>query len=274
MISSNAVSGQLPIVHYSHGTTISPEFTVIKQVGYRGNTMFATCGRTVAQNDPDTKACTRGGDFYMSKAGFTKGGSSNPSETIPQVFIIESLDFEDEADRLEGKVLADVLAMCGKQPRYFYFRTAAELAVLADKFYESKYRYLHLSCHGSNTSIHTTLDSIPYVGFAEMFSGKLIHRRLFASACEVGNELFSEVVGGRNKGMHSIAAPADAIRFDVAVSFWAAFYVKAFSINDSSMRAADITTVFRPLCSLFDTRLHWSRYSNKRRKWEHAVIHH
>ena len=212
-------------------------------------------------------------DLYMNEDASRKDGSHKISKTIPQVFIIESLDFDDEGEfRLEGKVLADVLAMCRKKPRYFYFRTAAELTVLADKFYQSGYRYLHLSCHGSNRSIHTTLDSIPYAQFAEIFSGKLVNRRLFASACEVGNQRFSEVVGEQNKGMHSIAAPADAIRFDVAVAFWAAFYVKAFSINDSAMKAADITTVLRPLCALFDTRLHWSRYSNKRRKWDHEVI--
>lgn len=211
--------------------------------------------------------------FYMNKGILTSGESHKTAKTIPQVFIIESLNFDDEdGSRLEGKVLADVLAMCGKDPRYFYFRTAAELAVLADKFYHSGYRYLHLSCHGSDRSIETTLDSIPYVRFAEMFSGKLVNRRLFASACEVGSRQFSEAVGGQNKGMHSIAAPADTIRFDVAVAFWAAFYVKAFLINDSAMKAADITTVLRPLCALFDTRLHWSRYSNKRKQWHHEVI--
>lgn len=195
------------------------------------------------------------------------------AKTLPQVFIIESLDFDDErAARLEGRVLADVLRMCGKDPLYFYFRTEAELIVLAEKFYQSGYRYLHLSCHGSDTSIEATLNSITYVRFAEIFDGKLVNRRLFASACEVGNELFSQVVGGRNKGMHSVAAPADAIRFDIAVAFWSAFYVKAFYINESAMKAADITSIFQPLCTLFRTRLHWSRYSAKRRRWDHEVI--
>ena len=203
----------------------------------------------------------------------TFGGVAPEAKTVPQVFIIESLRFSDERDaRLEGKVLADVLKMCGKNPLYFYFRTEAELVVLAKKFHASGYRYLHISCHGSDDSIETTLDSIPYARFAEVFANKLVNRRLFASACEVGNELFSEEIGGLNKGMHSIAAPADAIRFDVAVAFWAAFYVKAFYINESAMKAADITGVFRPLCALFDIRLHWSRYSAKHERWDHEVI--
>jgi hypothetical protein len=204
-----------------------------------------------------------------------KGADTRDSvaKTLPQVFIVESLDFDDErAARLEGKVLADILKMCGKEPIYFYFRTEAELVVLAEKFYQSGYRYLHVSCHGSDTSIEATLDSISYARFAEIFDGKLVNRRLFASACEVGNELFSQVVGGRNKGMHSIAAPADAIRFDIAVAFWSGFYVKAFSINETAMKAADITGIFQPLCTLFRTKLHWSRYIAKSKRWDHVLI--
>lgn len=195
------------------------------------------------------------------------------TKTLPEVFIIESLGFDDERDaRLEGKVLAAVLTMCGKDPLYYYFRTEEELVVLAEKFYKSGYRYLHVSCHGSARSISTTLGSIPYARFAEIFADKLVNRRLFASACQVGNEQFSEAIGRRNKGMHSIAAPADKIHFDIAVAFWSAFYVKAFSINESAMQAADITNVLRPLCALFDTRLHWSRYSKGSEHWDHELI--
>lgn len=201
------------------------------------------------------------------------GKKDSVAKTLPQVFIIESLDFEDErATRLEGKVLADVLKMCNKEPLYFYFRTEAELIVLAEKFYQSGYRYLHLSCHGSDTSIEATLDSISYERFAEIFDGKLVNRRLFASACEVGNKRFSKIVGGRNKRMHSIAAPAEAIRFDIAVAFWSAFYVKAFYINRKAMKAADITGIFQPLCTLFRTKLHWSRYNAKTKRWAHELI--
>lgn len=43
----------------------------------------------------------------------------NKAETVPQVFIIESLGLVDEAkERREGAVLAAVLKMCGKNPLY------------------------------------------------------------------------------------------------------------------------------------------------------------
>ena len=196
----------------------------------------------------------------------------NNPKTIPQVFIIESLRFEDEDDgTLEGKVLADVLHMCGKKPIYYYFRTEKELIALAQKFDESGYRYLHLSCHGNNKSVASTLDSIGFERLSNIFRGKLKRRRLFASACEVGTEHFSDLIGKANPGMHSIAAPVDSIHFDVAVAFWSAFYVKAFRTDHRAMKAAHIASILRSLSELFGTRVHWSR-ADSDDNWTHEVI--
>src|SRR4051812_29448548 len=82
------------------------------------------------------------------------------SDTVPEVFIIESLELEDEEEGREGAVLAAVLKMCGKNPLYYYIRTEAELEMLAGKFKESGYRYLHISCHGGDDALHTTIDVI------------------------------------------------------------------------------------------------------------------
>jgi hypothetical protein len=193
--------------------------------------------------------------------------------TVAEVFIIESLSLIDEAkERHEGEVLANVLRMCGKKPLYYYIRTKAELEMLAEEFEASGYRYLHLSCHGGDTTIETTIDSVPYVEFAQMFDGRLKHRRLFASACGAGNQMFAELVGARNKGMHSVAGPSEEMQFDHAVAFWSAFYVKAFSVNRNSMNARDIPEIMKPLVSLFGTPIHWSRYSNKKDVWSHELL--
>src|ERR1700741_3625319 len=86
-----------------------------------------------------------------------------PTDTVPEVFVLESLELNDEADeRREGAVLAAVLKMCGKNPLYYYIRTKAELKFMAEEFTRSGYRYLHLSCHGGQTSLATTLDSVSY----------------------------------------------------------------------------------------------------------------
>jgi len=194
------------------------------------------------------------------------------SDTVPEVFIIESLELTDEAkEKREGAVLAAVLKMCGKNPLYYYIRTKAELELMAKEFEASGYRYLHISCHGGDTSLETTLDSVSYQEFAKIFSGRLKDRRLFVSACSAGNELFAELVGGKNKDVISVAAPSNDIRFDHAVAFWSSFYVKTFSINAKSMNSNRIVEVLKPLAALFNAPVHFSR-RDKQKKWDHELI--
>jgi hypothetical protein len=194
------------------------------------------------------------------------------TDTVPEVFIIESLTLTDEAkDRREGEVLAAVLKMCGKKPLYYYIRTRAELEHLAAEFEASGYRYLHLSCHGGDTSLATTLDSINYKNVAKILANRLGGRRLFVSACSAGNEMFAELVGAQNKAVISIAAPAEDIRFDHAVAFWSALYVKLFSINAKSMHSGRVVEVMRALAELFNVPMHWSR-RGERKEWTHELI--
>lgn len=193
------------------------------------------------------------------------------SDTVAQVFIIETLELIDETkERREGAVLASVLKMCGKNPLYYYIRTKKELEYIAEEFEASGYRYLHISCHGGDTSLETTLDSVSYEEFAKVFERKLKGRRLFVSACSAGNEMFAELVGSKNKNVISIAAPSTDIRFDHAVAFWTSFYVKTFSLNSKSMNSARIIEVAKPLSALFSAPLHFSRRKNG--NWVHEVI--
>jgi len=194
-------------------------------------------------------------------------------ETFSEVFILESLTVEDErAKRFEGKVLADVLKMCGKHPEYFYFRTEQELEELVKEFRRSGYRFLHLSCHGSDTEIFTTYGSMTYGRFSQIFAGHLQNRRLFVSACEVGNELFGTAVGSSNKGMYSIASPCVKIEFDKAVALWSALYVHMFSVNEHHVKVKDIDLALDSLCRLFDTPFMFSIYHAEKDDWEHRSI--
>lgn len=193
------------------------------------------------------------------------------SNTVAQVFIIESLKLVDETkERREGAVLASVLKMCGKNPLYYYIRTRAELEYIAEEFEASGYRYLHISCHGGETSLEMTLDSVSYKDFAKIFAEKLKNRRLFVSACSAGNEMFAELVASKNKDAISIAAPSTDIRFDHAVAFWTSFYVKTFSQNSNSMKSTRIIEVVKSLAALFSAPLHFSQ--RKSGTWEHKVI--
>jgi len=194
------------------------------------------------------------------------------SDTVPEVFIIESLELTDEAkERRGGAVLAAVFKMCGKNPLYYYIRTKAELELMAKEFERSGYRYLHISCHGGDTSLETTLNSVDYQEFADIFRGRLKSRRLFVSACSAGNQLFAEVIGGKNKDLISIAAPSHDIQFDHAVAFWSSFYVKTFSMNAKSMNSDRIVEVLKPLAALFGEPVHFSK-KNKQGAWIHEVI--
>src|SRR4051794_29425241 len=108
------------------------------------------------------------------------------AKTKPQVFIIESLRFPDEeGDFFEGRRISDMLALSGKECRYFYVRTKTEFEAVLEKFWESEYRYLHLSAHANEDGMDTTLDNIPFADLGVMLEPYLEKRRLFLSACKM-----------------------------------------------------------------------------------------
>ncbi|WP_368181099.1 hypothetical protein [Aeromonas sp. R7-5] len=193
--------------------------------------------------------------------------------TSAEVFILESLsEANEEAGLFEGRILYKTLKMAGKNPIYYYFRTKEELELLAYTFRDSGYRYLHISCHGDLTHIHTTLNRISYQEFGDIFSGLLRNRRLFMSACSTGNEIFSTCISVLNKGMYSIAAPVNDIRFDQAYAFWTAFYTKAHLMDQNLMKSKYIYAAFSDLCKFFEIDFHWSRYNPKHDIWFHKIF--
>ncbi|QLA79403.1 hypothetical protein EXV95_01200 [Acidovorax sp. JMULE5] len=193
--------------------------------------------------------------------------------TIADVFIIESLTKTDEAKhRYEGQRLAELLRLSGKNPKYFYFQSKDELPHLLNLFRLSDYRYLHISCHASSEIVSTTNDEISYVEFANIFKDYLKLRRVFFSACELGNELFTTCLAAKNKGMHSVVAPAEEIYFDHAAAIWAAFYVSVFARNAEAMSGSDIRQRIEILCKLFPVDFHVSTYQPKQDTWRHQKI--
>jgi hypothetical protein len=151
---------------------------------------------------------------------------NEPEEkTRPGVFIIESLKFDDERkSRFEGRILRDMLTLSGKEAEYWYVRTWKELTDdIFQRFYDSKLRYLHLSCHGNPTHVCLTLDDVPFEEFGAEIRHYLPKRRLFVSACEVVNRAFSKAVNP-DEECYSIIGPDDEIFFDDAVVMWASFY--------------------------------------------------
>ena len=107
-------------------------------------------------------------------------------KTVPDVFIIESLSEQDPHD---GKILADMLRLAGKNPIYYRCKDSDSFIAGLKIFAASKYRFLHLSCHGTSDSIKfQSGETLDYMAFSSLFEGlKLNVTRIFFSACELGN---------------------------------------------------------------------------------------
>ena len=176
--------------------------------------------------------------------------------TKPETFILESLDHEDElATRLDGKLLFDVLKLQGKNPKYYYFRTQRELVEFAKLFRESGYRYLHLSCHGSEEIVRYTFGESTYAAFADIFDRKLHNRRLFVSGCNLGNMDFAKAIFAKNGGMYSVTAPTKKVFFDQSISFWSAFYYMMHAWDSTAMKKKRLNQVLTQLSTIFEMPL-------------------
>lgn len=153
----------------------------------------------------------------------------------PEVFIIESLKFEEEENYREGDMICRSLRMSGKKPLYHYVRTTAELEHFIGEFEKSNYRYLHISCHGSKSGISTTLEDLTTDDFAEIVGPSLEKRRLFLSTCRASTPVMAKAVFAQSN-CYSIAGPVNSIHFDDSVVLWTSFYHLMFKANDRAMK--------------------------------------
>jgi hypothetical protein len=149
-------------------------------------------------------------------------------QTIRGLFIIESLDRDDETLRREGVILSQIIELSGALPvKYIYIRTTIELRMALYEFRELKYRYLHFSCHGSRNSISLTLEQLSFRDLVPILAPYLKARRLFFSACSVVNSRLAKSLIVRS-GCYSIIGPCRDIEFGDALLMWASFYHLAF----------------------------------------------
>jgi hypothetical protein len=187
--------------------------------------------------------------------------------THASLFIVESVGFDDEQEgRLEGDILSQILRLSGKQTEYRYIRTRQELEVVLNQFSASDLRYLHISCHGNEQALSTTLDDIPFIELGTLLRPHLQGRRLFVSACRaVNSELANELM--RKSGCFSIVGPATDIRFDDAAVIWAAFYHLMFRENPKVMKAAAIEAALARLIGTFDVPMTYMRRTGEKPYW-------
>ncbi len=173
------------------------------------------------------------------------------------VFIIESLKLSDEQDyRRAGLILKDILDLCKIPCEYFYIRTAKELKEIINEFELSQYRYLHFSCHASETQIELTFEKLLFVEFANLTKYHLNERRVFISACKASNFEFVKTLIPSSKCFSLIGSP-DTINFDRAAIFWSSFYHLMYEANEKSMKQPDIKKVLQKLVDLHNNPINY-----------------
>lgn len=159
--------------------------------------------------------------------------------TKPEVFIIESLKFEEEDDYREGEMIYRSLRMSLKDPAYRYVRTVTEFEHFIDEFDKSAYRYLHVSCHGSKGGLSTTLESMTIDDFAAIVGPVLDGRRLFLSTCLASTPAMAKAVFEHGR-CTSLAGPVGKINFDDSVILWTSFYHLMFKADSKKMQRSQI----------------------------------
>jgi len=185
---------------------------------------------------------------------------SSATCTTPDLFIIESLS---EGNFAEGKVMADILNATGKRwCEYLNIRTKIELEWAVDRFAKSDHRYLHLSCHGSETSMSTTLQTLSFAELGAILKPVLNERRLFISACSMVNSKLAEMILPES-GCFSMIGPTKKIGFGDAALIWASFYHLMSKRNQKAMKRHDILDVVQTLSSTF--RVPMDYYTGTRR---------
>jgi len=173
----------------------------------------------------------------------------------PEIFIIESLEFDDERDnRFEGRIVSEILALSGKKCEYCYIRTKRELKTLLERFASSHYRYLHLSCHGSTNSLFTTLDPVPFTELGPLIKPHLHKRRLFVSACSATNRALADVIMP-DSGCYSILGPDQDIYFGDAAVLWASFYHVMFAADSATMKYKTIKAKAQEVSNMYRVKL-------------------
>lgn len=183
--------------------------------------------------------------------------------TIADVFIIESLDPDDEGNgRFEGIFLSHVLRLHGKNPNYKYVRTRREFEKAIKKFAASGYRYLHLSCHGDPKGLCTTnQEEIDFDELGELLQPHMEGKRLFVSACKmVHSDLAKAVIP--TSGCNSVVGPTENIAFTDSAVVWAAIYHLAFSEDAQRITRDNLQSKLTKACQLFEVQFAYYAKTN------------
>jgi hypothetical protein len=185
-------------------------------------------------------------------------------KTIPEVFIIESLDPDDEGNgRFEGSIISSMLRLHEKSPKYRYIRTRKQFEKAVKQFSKSSYRYLHISSHADQLGMCTTnQDVIDYEELAEILNPHMEGRRLFLSACSMVHEALARNIIPTS-GCYSVVGPTEDIYFSDAAIVWSSVYHLLFSENYEKISHKALKDKLLQVCDLFQVKLAYYSKSKK-----------
>jgi hypothetical protein len=168
-----------------------------------------------------------------------------------EVFIIESMPPEDGQ---EGEIIQKILALSGKQCEVHHANTRQSLIKALEAFRKSKYRYLHLSSHGSTKYMVMTGDTIELTKLGTILMPYLGHRRLFVSACEMTNDrLASNVM--RHSKCYSILGPIGKVNINDAAILWASLYHVSLGSDQESISRKVLRKKSQEVSDMFNVQL-------------------
>ena len=200
---------------------------------------------------------------------------SEKDKTIPSVFIIESLEFDDEQKGyFEGEVISNILNFSGIGCKYNYIRTKAEFEHFINEFQKSNYRYLHISCHGNTKCLATTLDQIPFNELGIILQPVLDKKRLFISACSATNDKLADEIFPLTK-CYSLIGPRKKPYMNDAAIFWASFYHLMFNHNSKAMKKDDLQPIIEMLSMVHKMPIKYytaSRENKNGKGWADVAI--
>lgn len=191
-------------------------------------------------------------------------------KTIPDVFIIESLNPGDEGNgRFEGSVVSHTLRLHNKRPIYKYVRTRKQFEKAVLRFGESNYRYLHISAHANSEGMCTTnQDEIDYRRFAKIVAPQMNRKRLFLSACSMAKEKLAKKIIPHSE-CYSVVGPRRKISFSTASVFWPTLYHLMFMEKKTAMSHKVLHTNLSRISELYGVKINCFQKSTKSREMKH-----
>lgn len=176
--------------------------------------------------------------------------------TKPEVYVIESLDPDDEGNgRFEGAIIVRILDLHGKHCKYEYVRTRAQFKTAVKRFGRSGYRYLHISAHADSEGMCTTnQEDIDFDELGDILSPHLDGRRLFLSACAMVHLEMAKAIIPQS-GCYSVIGPNENVRFSDAAVLWSSLYHLMFSHNAEAMKRAELLRFLGQTSKLFQVSM-------------------